>query len=355
PCNLDSWVADYAALYNAAYDRARAAQPQARVLFSFTNMFAAPDEPATPHPAYSIKTFVPKLVPLVGDREWSIALHPYPISLEGLIDARDLPWATLGNLGVVPGWLHATYPNDPHAWEVQLTEVGFHNVPSNYETVKKSLCQAYRNVLGTPGITSFIYHRLRDNPDEGFLKLGLFTEDDTPKPAFDAWLHANDPDHPDCGFELDGHTLVRHGLNSATGAHWYSSRVLPPGYEPQTEQWKLAWSEEPATAPLYECGTTAEDASWLTRDPGCGGAVPLGPVGWIDTAPALGRTELYACAGEGPLDRTVTTARTCLAGQTQTLLGYVAGEPVQNPPETPPPPQDPPPATPVHAQPTFTG
>ena len=125
PCDLDAWVADYARLYNGAYDAIRSAQRRARVMFSFTAHFETTfDLPDLPHPVYSIKTFLPRLVPLVGRREWSVALHPYPPNLSSTIDARDLPYATLGNLGVVPGWLRATYPHDPHAWEVQLTEVG---------------------------------------------------------------------------------------------------------------------------------------------------------------------------------------------------------------------------------------
>lgn len=363
PCDLDQWVADYAALYNRAYDRARSEQPQARVLFSFTNMFAAPDEPATAHPAYSLKTFIPKLVPLVGDRDWSIALHPYPTNLQGRIDARDLPWATLGNIGVLPGWLHARYPDDPHAWEVQLTEVGFHNVEANYEAVRDSLCQAFRNVLGTPGITSFIYHRLRDHRGEFGLQLGLLTVDDVPKPAFDVWLHANDPHNPTCGFELAGHTAVAHGV-SATGAHWYSSRVLPAGYTPQKGVWKLDWAEQPGTALLYECATQEEDAAWLDSDPSCTGAVPMGPVGWIATAPTPGHTALYACTGPSRLDHTATTAPTCPPNWTQSRLGYVEGSPDTTPPSPPttppgpltpwPRPPDPAPPIPVPAEPPFT-
>jgi hypothetical protein len=365
PCDLDAWVADYAALYNRAYDRARAAQPQARVLFSFTNLFAAPDEPATVHPAYSIKTFVPKLVPLVGDRDWAIALHPYPTNLQGRIDARDLPWATLGNIGVLPGWLHAQYPDDPHAWEVQLTEVGFHNVEPTYAAVRDALCQSYRNVLGTPGITSFIYHRLRDHRGEFGLQLGLLTVDDVPKPAFDVWLGANSPDSPSCGFELAGQTAVAHGV-SAAGAQWYSSRVLPAGYVPQPGVWKLSWSERPGTSLLYECATPEEDAAWLSRDPACAAAVPMGPVGWIRTTAAPGDTALHACTGPTRLAHTATTAVSCPAGWTQSLLGYVAGTPDPTVPPTPPTtppglltpwphPATPLPAAPVAGIPPFTG
>ena len=239
PCDLDAWVADYARLYNGAYDAIRSAQRRARVMFSFTAHFETTfDLPDLPHPVYSIKTFLPRLVPLVGRREWSVALHPYPPNLSSTIDARDLPYATLGNLGVVPGWLRATYPHDPHAWEVQLTEVGLANDGRFDAAQRDALCQSFRNVLATPGITSFIYHRLLDHPAEGILKLGLRREDGTPKPAFDLWRHVNDPGAEQCGFELDGHTVVRHGIAPATGAHWYSSRVLPRGYVAQPEAWR---------------------------------------------------------------------------------------------------------------------
>ena len=321
PCNLDTWVADYARLYNGAYDAIRTAQRRARVMFSFTDHFETTfDLPDLPHPVYSIKTFLPRLVPLVGRRAWSVALHPYPPNLSSTIDARDLPYATLGNLGVVPGWLRATYPHDPPAWEVQLTEVGLANDGRFDDAQRAALCQSFRNVLGTPGITSFIYHRLLDNPDEGILKLGLLRDDGTPKPAFDLWRHVNDPGAEQCGFELRGHTVVQHGIDPTTGASWYSSRVLPRGYVAQADAWRLWYSARPGTVMLYECGAPGGRSSYLSRRVACGGDTPLGPVGWIARRPGRALVPLVACHGVGA---TVVTAGTrCGDGASAERLGY---------------------------------
>lgn len=333
-CDLDSWIADYAAIYNRSYDRIRAAQPQARVMFSFTNLFGAElDEPTGSFPSYSIQSFLPRLVAQVGDREWSVALHPYATNLAARIDARDYPYATLGSVGVLPGWLRATYPDDPHAWEVQLTESGFHNVPETSDAVNQTLCDSFRNVLGTPGITSYIYHRLRDQPGEQGLLLGLVDLAGNPKPALGIWLHANGLANPACGFELDGHTVVRQGVQPGTGARWYSSRVLPSGYEPQATAWPLSWSERPGTTLLFECANSGVDATWLWNRPDCDGGIPMGPVGWVDTTPGDGRAAMLACVGQGPYGRTVTTAASCPPGRTQTLLGYVDAD-VEEPPTT---------------------
>lgn len=348
PCDLDSWVADYAALYNAGYDRIRAAQPKARVLFSFTHHFMTDlDDPAAEHPAWSIQSFVPRLVPLVGDREWSIAQHPYPHNLAGRLDARDLPYATLGNTGVLVGWLRATFPNDPHAWEVQFTEQGLHNPGSLDAEQRDGLCQAFRNVLATPGVTSFIYHRLSDHPDEFGLKLGLRREDGTAKPAFDLWRHATDPGAESCGFERNGRTLVRHGYDPSSGGQWFSSRDLPAGYVDQGSVWSLAYAQEPGTALLLECGRLV--SSYLSLDPTCGGDTPLGPVGWIATGAGAGLTALRSCATG--LDVVATVASACAPSETASVLGYVAA--TEEPARTDPPPTTVAPTIPT-VQPRFT-
>ena len=325
PCDLDRWVADYARLYNGAYDAIRSHQPRARVLFSFTHHFETRfDSPELDHPVYSIKTFLPRLVPLVGRRAWSIALHPYPPNISSTIDARDLPYATLGNLGVVPGCLRATYPHDPHAWEVQLTEVGLANHGPFDAAQRDALCQSFRNVLGTPGITSFVYHRLLDHPDEGILKLGLRRQDGTPKPAFDLWRHVNEPGAERCGFELRGHTVVRHGLDPVTGASWYSSRALPRGYVPQPESWRLSWSARPGTTLLHECGTADERATYLSRRSDCGGDTPMGPVGWIARFHGRDRIPLVACRVAGATS--ILERRHCPDGGGE-WLGYATPHP----------------------------
>ena len=190
-----------------------------------------------------------------GEREWSVALHPYPPNLSSTIDARDLPVRHARQPRRRPRLAAGHVPRTtPTPGRCSSPRSGWPTTARSTPPSATALCQTFRNVLGTPGITSFIYHRLLDHPAEGILKLGLRREDGTPKPAFDLWRHVNDPGAEQCGFELDGHTVVRHGVDPATGAHWYSSRVLPRGYVAQPEAWRLSYDRPPATAMVHECG-----------------------------------------------------------------------------------------------------
>ncbi len=334
PCDLDAWVASYAGDYRAAYDAIRSHQAHAKVMIPLTHHLETSfDAPDLVHPVWSVKTFLPKVVALLGDREWSIAHHPYPRSVDPSIDARDLPHATLGNLGVLVGWLRATFPDDPQAWEIELTEQGMNNPGLYDEEHAKELCDAFRGVLGTPGIGSFIYHSLKDNPGEFGLALGLHRQDGTPKPALATWRDANDPDAPSCGFENDGHTVVRTATSRADGRTWTSSRPLPAGYHVEGRQWILSYEEEPGTAMAYECGdgdataapATYPGGTWLSRAADCDGAFPMGPVGWIRTAPGDGLTPIATCVSGST--RT-TVEGDCPAGATATTVGWAAAEDV---------------------------
>lgn len=354
PCDLSDWYATYAALFNAAYDRITAVQPQARVLISLTHHFAPSlDAPTALDPILSVQTLLAGVVPLLGARQWSVAIHPYPVhSFVPTLDARDLPYVTLGNIGVLEGWLRAHYPAAPRAWEVEITEVGLHN-PGTTDAANENqsdlLCTAFRNVLGTPGVTSFIYHRLVDQSDEMGLALGLRRADGTPKPAWTTWHDANDPAHLSCGFEWRGRTQVRHGRQPLTGANWYSSRTLPGGYEPQPESWWFERAESPGKAMVYECSRAA--STYLTRDVGCRGDTPMGPVGALATSPGVGLVALSSCTdGEAVL---VTTGN-CTTGQ-QELLGYVEDASGAVPPASPAATQSAQPASVIAASPTFTG
>ncbi|MFN8040943.1 MAG: DUF5722 domain-containing protein [Acidimicrobiales bacterium] len=321
PCDPATWISTYASIYNPTYDVVRAAQPSARVLISFTHHFDPVfDAPAATNPTLSVKTFLTALVPLLGDRQWSIAAHPYPRLPAPVFDARDLPFATLGSIGALVGWLRATFPANPLAGEVQLTEVGL-NAPPAYEQLQaEALCTAFRNVTGTPGVTSFIYHRLLDQKDEFGLALGLRRIDGSAKPAFAVWHDVNLPGSARCGFDLLPHTVVQHGLDPVTGAHWYSSRELPSGVVATGEQWLLSHEVVPGTAMLYECGRG--ESSHLSRAVTCEGDVPLGPVGAIGTAAAPGRTALYRCSAAAT--ELVTIDPACEGDQV--VLGYVDGE-----------------------------
>ena len=333
-CDLATWVQDYADIYNDSYDEIRGAQANAKVMIPLTQHFEKSfDDPDATHPAYSIKTFLPLVVAKLGNRAWSLALHPYPRSVTPAIDARDLPYATMGNLGVVVGWLRATYPDTPSAWNVDLTEQGLNN-PGLFDTEQAdSLCKAFEGVLGTPGITSFVYHSLHDNIGEFGLYLGLLQADGTPKPAYATWLHANDPDHPTCGFENAGTTVIRTGVDPNSGAIWTSSRPLPSGYAMQTRQWRLSYDSQPGTVMAFECGNGDDDATpatypsstWLSLAADCDGATPMGPVGWIHTATGPGLTPIVTCTSG---TARTTTDGTCSPGASSTTIGYATAEDV---------------------------
>lgn len=332
PCDFDAWVADYAELYNQAYDAIRAHQPRAKVMIPLTQHFEQSlDAPDATHPMYSVKTFLPPVAALLGDREWSIAHHPYPRSVDPRIDGRDLPYATMGNVGVLSGWLRATFPDDPHAWEVELTEQGMNNPGLFDELQVRSLCDAFRGVLGTPGIRSFLYHRIQDVLGEFGLFLGLQDVDGNPKPALATWRDANDPDDPSCGFENFPNTIVRTGID-ADGRRWTSSRPLPRGYVMQDRQWRLLYEEAPGTSMAYECGIGPDaldpDATFLWPEADCDGAYPMGPVGWIDTASSPATTVVRTC-GTG-LGRT-TVEGACSGPGPSRIVGYVVAE--ATPPE----------------------
>ncbi len=209
-CNIDKWVKRYSRSYNYAYDYIVKEQKNARVLISFEHHFGKEFDKLikSRSPVISVETFLSKLVPMLGNRKWRLAFHSYPKNLlKPIISPNDYPQITFGNIGVLAGYLRRMYPKNPHAWEIQLTENGLNGVNTEMQKLQnKNLCQSFINILGTPGIESFIYHRLKDHPDETRqgLGLGLWTYDNKYKPAWATFCYANNNngDGPKCGFEM---------------------------------------------------------------------------------------------------------------------------------------------------------
>ncbi|MCO1577323.1 DUF5722 domain-containing protein [Crossiella sp. SN42] len=329
PCDRQRWLEEISELYVAAYDRVVAEQPHAKVLISLDNRFGAElESPSAREPVLAGQNVLRALAARAGARQWRVAFHPYPKDLRRPeISADDFPYVTYGNLGVLAGWLAAEFPGSVAATDIQLTESGINSsAPSTPERQAIAVCDSFRAVLGTPGVTSHVYHRMRDHPDEtgAGLALGLWQDNGAPKPAWTTWALANRADLGrgglSCGFEQLPHTRLVRGFNPARG-HWATSRLLPPGFTAQ-QSWLLLREPAAGTAVLYECGVGGHNL--LTVDPRCEGLPPLGPVGSVHTAPAPGRTALYRCLVPRTGDHFVAADPRCEGHRAEALLGYTA-------------------------------
>lgn len=326
PCDTALWLDTYAANWNAAYDAVTAEQPTARVLVSLEHHFgAAFDDPTNYAPMLSGETVLRHLAAAAGTRTWRVAFHPYPPDLRSPeFSPDDWPRVTYGNLGALAGWLHREFPGSAAAQDIHLTENGISSAaPLSSEAAQASaLCDAMRNVLGTPGIDDHVYHRMSDHPVEvaSGLALGLRREDGTAKAAWTTWALANRDDLVppllDCGFEDLPYTRLVRSRSAARG-HWASSRVAPDGFTEESA-WHLLRDEAPGTVLLFECAVGSHDL--LTPDAGCEGLVPLGPVGWVYPTEQPGTVALNRCYAGG--DHFVSSDPGCEGATFEQTLGW---------------------------------
>lgn len=325
-CNLNTWTRVYADSYNAAYDYIKKEQKNAKVLISFDHYFGA-----TKDISYRADNFLKTLVPKLGNRDWMLAFHSYPPDLAspefGANDYNNHGIISFGNIGVLAGWLRQHYPNDPHAWEIQLTENGINGVGASMQQRQQAqLCQAFRNVLGTPGITSFVYHRLVDHPDEvaGGLGCGLWNEDRSPKPAWTTFALANrkgvGAGWPSCGFDILPYVPLMRGYN---GKHWVTSRQFPSGVKVE-QTWHILREQAPNTQLVYECrvGGPNGDHTLISTSANCENQFNMGPMGYVYKTQVAGTSPIYRCYIATTGDHFISSDPNCEGQKEESLIGY---------------------------------
>lgn len=326
-CNLNTWTRVYADSYNAAYDYIKKEQKNAKVLISFDHYFGA-----TKGISYRADNFLKTLVPKLGNRDWMLAFHSYPPDLAspefGANDYNNHGIISFGNIGVLAGWLRQNYPNDPHAWEIQLTENGINGVGASMQQRQQAqLCQAVRNVLGTPGITSFVYHRLVDHPDEvaGGLGCGLWNEDRSPKPAWTTFALANrkgvGAGWPSCGFDILPYVPLMRGYNGKK--HWVTSRQFPSGVKVE-QTWHILREQAPNTQLVYECrvGGPNGDHTLISTSANCENQFNMGPMGYVYKTQVAGTSPIYRCYIATTGDHFISSDPNCEGQKEGSLIGY---------------------------------
>jgi hypothetical protein len=328
-CDVNAWLDTYAASFNSAYDNVTSQQSSAKVLISLLHAFDPElDNARAKNPVLSAMTVLRGLAPRLAPRAWRVAFHPYPPDLlAAKFGAEDYPKVTYGNIGVLAGFLAKEFPSVPSAREIQLTESGVNSLgPKSSESAQaEGVCRSFENVLGTPGIESYVYHRMTDHPDEtkDGLGVGLTRTDKTFKPAWAVWALANrndlTPPRLSCGFEHLPFTKLRRFYNPQRG-HWTSTRRPPEGFKEEAA-WRLRREPLPGQKMLYECQVGSHNL--ISAEANCEGLRPLGPVGGIFTENGPGRTALYRCyVPSGSGDHFVSTAANCEGQRLESLLGY---------------------------------
>ena len=331
-CNVDIWTAIYAQSYNMAYDGIKKEQKIAKVLISLEHDFYKELDflVKSKNSVISCETFLEKLIPQLGNREWRLAFHSYPPNLlKPEFGADDYPDITFGNIGALLGWLHKNYPDKPYTWEVQLTENGINAIDeSMYVAQRNYLCQAFKNILGTPGVESFIYHRLIDHEEEirQGLALGLWRSSNSFKPAWELFALANRNDagsnYPSCGFELLPYVEMVSGYNGQF--HYVSTRNLPLGFKKVKSFKILREGKGDETKLVYECriGGAKGNQSFISFDHNCENMFNMGPMGYLYNNKVENSIPIYRCVVSTG-DHFISSNENCDGeGSVEALMGF---------------------------------
>jgi hypothetical protein len=277
----------------------------------------------------SARTFLTKLVPQLGNRQWALAFHPYPPSLlRAEFGPNDWPKITFGNINRLVGWLMQTYPNTPSAHKVYLTENGINSLSPNSDQNKQNdqLCVAFQIILATPNIDLFIYHRMRDHVSEvqQGLALGLVDTNNQYKRAWHLWALMNRfdvvPSKLSCGFENLPYVILKRAIHPVDG-HLSTTRLLPNGYKLE-RTWKLFREYQANTKLIFECVRSVDKRNFPSVNQNCENQEAWGPLGYIYNNQSTNSkaVPIYRCRSGS--DYFISNEAKCENTNNEGLLGY---------------------------------
>jgi hypothetical protein len=349
-CTISGQVARYADDWNRAYDGIKSHQAAAKVFVSLTNRFSGADNPNPPGPGQppvpgiTIQTYLTQFASYVGARQWQLAVHAYPMSDVSPVFSPNDPDITPGAIGKLAGWLRRQFPSTPSAWEVYLTENGLHgnDADTGYQQ-SLWLCEAFRNVVGTPGVEGYLYTPLTSHLGFGSSKPELISclldgngnctpGTDQARWSWATWALANRPSigQVSCGFEHLPYTKLSRYHHPNRG-HLATTRLAPAGSNFEVA-WKLLRAQDPGTHPLYECEAnsgsnyTGGGHTFVDRSYTCAGFLtPMGPLGYAWDNPGPGLLPLNRCYVSAPgwEDHFLSTNMSCDGWIFEETLGYV--------------------------------
>ncbi|MBF0431106.1 MAG: hypothetical protein HQK83_07500 [Fibrobacteria bacterium] len=150
-----------------------------------------------------------------GNFPWSLAIHPYPVSLfvpswwrdPDPVRELDTPLMTMKNIEVLPEFLRRkdiTYKGKIRP--IDITEMGFHSIDESEGKEKLQAAAwtcAYLKVKRMPEIGVYIYHSHYSSHEESGLNMGLWTWDE---PARKKYIYdvykATETDNWEAAFEF---------------------------------------------------------------------------------------------------------------------------------------------------------
>lgn len=191
---LEAFADDYLSTVRLTHQALRRQSPDARVYISLEHHWNIRYPGGTETQTFAGRPFVEyfhRRAKEGGDFDWHVAFHPYPENLfeprtwkdaSATTNVLTTPRITFRNLGLLPAYLRQPELRfEGKARRILLSEQGFHTPKGDDgERVQAAAyCYAWKQVARLEGIDAFILHRHVDHGQEGGLKLGLWSRDES--------------------------------------------------------------------------------------------------------------------------------------------------------------------------------